>query len=30
MRRLSMWNMVTLDGLFEGSKPWELDWHEYV
>lgn len=30
MRKLIMWNMVTLDGFFEGSKPWELDWHEYV
>ena len=25
-----MWNMVTLDGLFEGPKKWELDWHNYV
>ena len=25
-----MWNMVTLDGYFEGSKPWEIDWHEEV
>lgn len=30
MRKLIMWNMLTLDGLFEGSKPWELDWHDYV
>ena len=30
MRRVVMWNMVTLDGFFEGSKPWEIDWHEYV
>ena len=22
-----MWNMVTLDGFFEGTKPWEIDWH---
>ena len=22
--------MVTLDGYFEGPKPWEIDWHEYV
>ena len=27
MRKLIMWNMVTLDGLFEGPKKWELDWH---
>ncbi len=25
-----MWNMVTLDGYFEGTKPWDIDWHEYV
>ena len=23
-----MWNMVTLDGYFEGSKPWDIAWHE--
>ena len=28
MRRLILWNMVTLDGFFEGPKPWEIDWHE--
>ncbi len=25
-----MWNLVSLDGLFEGARPWELDWHMYV
>jgi uncharacterized protein YdhG (YjbR/CyaY superfamily)/dihydrofolate reductase len=25
-----MWNMVTLDGFFEGPKSWELDWHNEV
>jgi dihydrofolate reductase len=30
MGRLVMWNLVTLDGFFEGNKPWDLDWHEYV
>ena len=30
MRRLITWNMVSLDGFFEGAKSWELDWHEYV
>jgi dihydrofolate reductase len=25
-----MWNMVTLDGFFEGPKPWDIDWHELV
>jgi dihydrofolate reductase len=27
MRRLIMWNMVTLDGFFEGTTPWAIDWH---
>ena len=30
MRKLIVWNMVTLDGYFEGGRPWDLDWHEYV
>ena len=30
MRKLIVWNMVTLDGYFEGPKPWDIDWHEYV
>jgi len=30
MGRLVMWNLLTLDGRFEGAKPWELDWHELV
>jgi len=30
MRKVIMWNLVTLDGFFEGVKPWEIDWHEYV
>jgi dihydrofolate reductase len=25
-----MWNLVSLDGFFEGAKKWDLDWHEYV
>src|SRR5262245_53609541 len=29
-RKVIVWNMVTLDGYFEGTKPWETDWHEYV
>jgi dihydrofolate reductase len=29
MRKLIMWNMVTLDGLFEGAKSWDLAWHNY-
>jgi dihydrofolate reductase len=27
MRRLVMWNMITLDGYFEGAKKWDLDFH---
>ena len=27
MRKLIMWNVVSLDGYFEGSKPWDLDFH---
>jgi dihydrofolate reductase len=30
MRKLIMWNVVTLDGLFEGEKPWDLSFHELV
>lgn len=30
MRRVITWNMVTLDGFFEGPKSWDIDWHEYV
>ncbi|HWM50212.1 MAG TPA: dihydrofolate reductase family protein [Thermoplasmata archaeon] len=30
MRKVIMWNLVTLDGFFEGPKSWDLDWHEYV
>lgn len=30
MRQLIMWNLVTLDGFFEGPSSWSLDWHEYV
>jgi dihydrofolate reductase len=29
MRQLVMWNMVTLDGFFEGSNPWDIDWHSW-
>ncbi len=27
MARLIQWNLITLDGYFNGAKPWELDWH---
>lgn len=30
MRKLIMWNMVTLDGFFEGLKSWDIDWHNDV
>ncbi len=25
-----MWNLITLDGYFEGANPWEIDWHRHV
>jgi dihydrofolate reductase len=25
-----MWNLITLDGFFEGTKSWDLDWHDSV
>jgi len=25
-----MWNVITLDGYFEGDKPWDLDFHNIV
>ena len=30
MSRLVMWNLITLDGYFEGAKPWDLDFHNTV
>ncbi|MFW9970647.1 MAG: dihydrofolate reductase family protein [Candidatus Odinarchaeota archaeon] len=30
MRKLVMWNMITLDGYFEGEKKWDLGFHELV
>jgi dihydrofolate reductase len=30
MSRLIMWNAVSLDGMFEGAKSWELDFHRYI
>jgi dihydrofolate reductase len=29
MRKVIVWNMMTLDGYFEGTKPWDIDFHEY-
>jgi len=28
MSRLVMWNVVTLDGFFDGATNWDLHWHE--
>jgi hypothetical protein len=25
-----MWNLLTLDGYFEGAQSWELGWHDVV
>jgi dihydrofolate reductase len=30
MRKLIMWNLITLDGYFEGEKNWDLGFHELV
>ena len=30
MRRLIAWNVMTLDGRFEGARPWDLDMHGTV
>jgi dihydrofolate reductase len=30
MRRLVMWNVQTLDGYFEGERPWDLSFHDTV
>jgi dihydrofolate reductase len=30
MAKLVMWNVMTLDGFFEGTAPWSLDFHETV
>ena len=30
MSKLVMWNLISLDGLFQGEKDWELDWHHSV
>jgi dihydrofolate reductase len=27
MRKLVVWNLMTLDGYFEGTTPWSLDFH---
>jgi dihydrofolate reductase len=30
MSKLIMWNLMTLDGMFEGPQPWDLAFHEYA
>jgi Dihydrofolate reductase len=30
MRRLVVWNLISLDGYFEGPTPWDLDFHTTV
>ncbi|MBP1842058.1 dihydrofolate reductase [Rhizobium petrolearium] len=30
MRKLVAWNLMTLDGYFEGEKPWDLDFHNHA
>ena len=30
MRKLIMWNVITLDGYFEGEKGWDLSFHQIV
>ncbi|HXH68399.1 MAG TPA: dihydrofolate reductase family protein [Candidatus Limnocylindrales bacterium] len=30
MSKLIMWNLITLDGFFDGPENWALDWHQYA
>jgi dihydrofolate reductase len=30
MRKLIMWNVITLDGYFEGDKNWDLSFHDLI
>jgi dihydrofolate reductase len=30
VRKLILWDLISLDGFFEGGKPWDLEWHNYV
>ena len=30
MGEIVMWNLITLDGYFEGTKKWNLDFHNQV
>jgi hypothetical protein len=30
MAKLIVWNILSLDGFFEGEKKWDLDLHNFV
>jgi len=30
VRKLIMWNMLSLDGYFEGPQSWSIDWFQIV
>jgi dihydrofolate reductase len=30
MSKLIIWNLITLDGCFDGAENWALDWHQYA
>lgn len=30
MRKLIMWNLITLDGYFEGNEKWDLSFHDAI
>lgn len=30
MRKLIMWNVISLDGFFEGDQPWDLEFHSQI
>ena len=30
MKKLIMWNVITLDGYFESEKPWDLSFHDLI
>src|SRR5205809_7654258 len=30
MRKVIMWNVVSLDGFFEGARSWDLGWHDSI
>lgn len=30
MTKIILWNIITLDGCFEGERPWDLSFHELI